>query len=278
MAIVFLGIPVGSALGLFFGGWIAQAVSWRTAFLVTGAAGLPIAWLIAATIPDTRSEMQGPEGPFLTVVAELAAKPTFWLLSLGTASGSICGYGFGFWLPSYFSETLGLSLFDIGSYYGAIVLIGGGFGILLGGLLSDRLGAGRLGVYAMVPAAAFLLSIPGYAIAMSARSLTLAWLLFALAYALSLVWLGPIATAVQSLVAPARRATASACFLLFVNLIGLGFGTFIFGLAADYLRPVYANQAMRYAILGGLGFYAVAAGLCALGAATIRRDAESPNI
>ena len=268
MAIFFLGIPVGSALGLFFGGWLAQAVDWRAAFIVIGIAGLPVAW------PEPATET----APFFEVLGELAAKPSFWFLSLGAASGSICGYGFGFWLPSFFSETLGLSLRNIGAYYGSIVLVGGALGIWLGGVASDRLGVARPAAYPAVPATAFLLSVPAYVVAVSTASRGLAWLLFALAYALSLAWLGPITTAIQGLVAPGRRATASACFLLFVNLIGLGFGTFIFGFAADRLRPAYGAEAMRAAILGGLGFYVLAALLCGLAVLTIRRDSESPNI
>ena len=280
MAIFFLGIPVGSALGLFFGGWIADAVDWRTAFIAIGLFGLPVALLIAATVPEGRLEDSGTEeqAALATVVAELAAKPSFWLLSLGAASGSICGYGLAFWLPSYFSETLGLSLFDIGAYYGSIVLAGGAAGILLGGVVSDGLAKSRLRAYAATPAVAYLLSLPAYLVAMTASSRATAWLLFAFAYALSLAWLGPMSTAVQSLVAPARRATASACFLLFVNLIGIGFGTFVFGFAADRLRPVFGNDSMRYAIVGGLAFYLVAAALCAWAAATIETDAKSPNI
>jgi len=280
IAIFSLGIPIGSALGLFFGGWIAQAVDWRTAFIVIGLVGLPVAWLIANHISEARSASVPyvEEVPFLTVAAELAAKPTFWLLALGAASGSICGYGLAFWLPSFFSETLGLSLVDIGAYYGSIVLIGGAAGIFFGGVVSDRLGAARPPAYAATPALAFLFSPPAYGLAMLGQSLGFAWLLFAFAYALSLAWLGPIATAVQALVEPRRRATALACFLLFVNLIGIGFGTFIFGFAADRLRPAFGAEAMRYAILGGLGFYLLAAVLCGLAAITITRDAESPNI
>ena len=278
MAIFFLGIPVGSALGLFFGGWLAQAVDWRAAFIVIGIAGLPVAWLIARFVPNATPEPATETAPFFEVLGELAAKPSFWFLSLGAASGSICGYGFGFWLPSFFSETLGLSLRNIGAYYGSIVLVGGALGIWLGGVASDRLGVARPAAYPAVPATAFLLSVPAYVVAVSTASRGLAWLLFALAYALSLAWLGPITTAIQGLVAPGRRATASACFLLFVNLIGLGFGTFIFGFAADRLRPAYGAEAMRAAILGGLGFYVLAALLCGLAVLTIRRDSESPNI
>ena len=278
MAIFFLGIPVGSALGLFFGGWLAQAVDWRAAFIVIGIAGLPVAWLIARFVPNATPEPATETAPFFEVLGELAAKPSFWFLSLGAASGSICGYGFGFWLPSFFSETLRLSLRNIGAYYGSIVLVGGALGIWLGGVASDRLGVARPAAYPAVPATAFLLSVPAYVVAVSTASRGLAWLLFALAYALSLAWLGPITTAIQGLVAPGRRATASACFLLFVNLIGLGFGTFIFGFAADRLRPAYGAEAMRAAILGGLGFYVLAALLCGLAVLTIRRDSESPNI
>ena len=278
MAIFFLGIPIGSSLGLFFGGWIAQAIDWRTAFVAIGLVGLPVGWLIAHLIPEGTAATPTAEPAFFTIAAELAAKPTFWALSLAAASGSICGYGFAFWLPSYFSESLGLSLVDIGAYYGSIVLIGGTAGILLGGAVSDRLAGARLSAYAATPAVAYALTIPAYLGAMSLDTRTGAWFLFAFAFALSQAWLGPIIAATQGLVSPARRATASACSLLFVNLIGIGFGTFVFGFAADRLRPAYGAGAMRYAILWGLGFYALAAALCVLAAICIKRDAESSNI
>ncbi len=279
LAIFSLGIPIGSALGLFFGGWIAEAINWRTAFVVIGIAGLPVAWLIATRIPDAPNAQTiaaAADGPgFKETIRDLARKPSFWLLSFGAAFGSVGGYGLGFWLPSYFSEALGLSLGTIGTYFGSIVLVGGMAGIFLGGAIADRLGAASPRAYALTPAIAFLLTAPAYAAAMSSQSGVAAWLLFALAYALSLAWLGPIITAVQNLVEPARRATASASFLLINNLIGIGFGTFIFGFMGDLLRPAYGDQAMRYSILYGLGFYAIAALLCLLAASRLPRDSAA---
>ena len=209
------------------------------------------------------------------MAAELAGKPSFWLLSFGAASSSIGGKGLGIRLPSYFSETLGLSLGSIGSFFGTIVLVGGCAGIFLGGALADKLGGARPSAYALTPAVAFLFTAPLYAAAMSVEARTAAWLLFTFAYALSLAWLGPIINAVQSLVDPPRRATASASFLLINNLIGIGFGTFIFGYLADQLRPVYGSEAIRYSILYGLGFYVLAALLCTLAAWRLRHDAKS---
>jgi MFS family permease len=208
----------------------------------------------------------------METMRDLSAKRSFWLLSFGAAFASVGGYGLGFWLPSYFSEALGLSLGNIGTYFGSIVLVGGAAGIFLGGAIADRLGAASPRAYALTPAVAFLLTAPAYAAAMASQSGVAAWLLFALAYALSLAWLGPIVSAVQNLVEPARRATASASFLLINNLIGIGFGTFIFGFMGDLLRPTYGDQAMRYSILYGLGFYVLAALLCLLAARRLPRD------
>lgn len=283
LAIFSLGIPIGSALGLFFGGWLAEAFDWRAAFIAIGLSGVPIALLIWSFVPEAPDravvEGHGERVPsFGAVCALLARKSSFWLLSFGAASASICGYGIGFWLPSYFNTSLGLSLGSIGSYFGSIVLVGGSIGIFFGGWLADRLGGSRTGAYAAIPALAFLLTAPIYAVAMFAPSLSVGWILFTIPYALSLVWLGPIVNAVQGLVAPALRATAAASFLLINNLIGIGFGTFIFGFMSDRLRASYGGEALRYSLLYGLGFYLLAALLCGVAALRLARDSESARI
>ena len=52
LAFFSLGIPIGSALGVFFGGWIASHLDWRSAFLIVGLAGLPAALLVWLLIPE----------------------------------------------------------------------------------------------------------------------------------------------------------------------------------------------------------------------------------
>lgn len=273
LAIFSLGIPLGSALGLVAGAWLTVHLDWRYAFAVIGLAGLPIAWAIRRFVPEPPHLAGGPPAAtFGEVAGRLARKPSFWLLSFGAASGSICGYGLGFWLPSYFVADLHLSLTSMSFYFGSIVLIGGSAGIYLGGRIADRLRVTSVGADAGVPAVAFLLTAPLYAAGMAAPSLAVAWPLFALPYMLSLVWLGPIVSAVQRLVPPAERATASACFLLINNLIGIGFGTFLFGFLSDRLKPVYGAASLHYSMLLGLGFYIVAAALCGLAAIRLKRD------
>lgn len=279
LAIFSLGIPIGSALGLFFGGWLAQSFDWRTAFVAIGLAGIPVALLIRAFIPEgDRATPAGtaPPLPISATFALLGRKPSFWLLAFGAASASICGYGYGFWLARYFHDQLGLSLTQIGAFYGSIVLVGGIAGIYGGGWVADRLiGRRGVGANALVPGIAFLLCAPLYAAAFSARSPGLAWILFVLPYALSLTWLGPLVSAVQNLVEPRSRATASSAFLLVNNLIGIGFGTFIFGFMSDRLAPQLGDQALPTALLSGLVLYLVAAVLCLFAARRLSYDSES---
>ncbi len=99
LAFFSLGIPIGSALGVFFGGWIASHLDWRSAFLIVGLAGLPAALLVKLGIREpvrggfdtADGQASDPAPPFAMVAARLAATPSFWLLSFGAASGSILG-------------------------------------------------------------------------------------------------------------------------------------------------------------------------------------------
>ena len=52
MALFSFGIPIGSALGVVFGGLIAARVDWRVAFVVLGLAGLAFAPLYKWGVRD----------------------------------------------------------------------------------------------------------------------------------------------------------------------------------------------------------------------------------
>ena len=283
MAFFSLGIPLGSALGIFFGGWIASSVDWRAAFVIVGLAGLPIALLLRLFVPEPvrgASDLAPTPAapPFLEVLATLARNPSFWLLSFGAASGSILGYGLIFWLPALFTRSFGLSLGEIGWFYGSLILVGGMLGTWLGGVIGDHLGPRRPGAYAAIPAVCFLLAAPAYAAALFAPSLQAAWLLFLIPQILGLAWLGPVITAVQQLVPPNMRATASASFLLINNFIGIGFGVYIFGELSTRMAERYGDESLRFSILYGLGFYLLAATFYALAARRLKRDMISQEV
>ncbi len=279
LAVYSFGIPLGSALGLVFGGLIAHAIDWRAAFVTVGIAGLLLAPIFRLTVREpTRGrldvvQLRAAALPLRQVFALLARKPSFWFLAFGAASSSIMGYGLFFWLPSLFVRSYGLTLVQVSLFYGAIVLIGGMAGVWMGGWLADRHGVGRRSAYALIPAAALLLCVPFYAVGtFFLPSLALSFFVFIVPTALGLVWLGPVLAAVQHLVMPAMRATASAIFLFINNLIGIGAGTVLIGALSDGLQSRFGVDSLRYAVLAGTAFYLVSAALFALASRRLERD------
>jgi MFS family permease len=272
LSIYSLGIPLGAAAGVLLGGYIAAAVQWRVAFVVVGVAGLLIAPLFRWLVKDPPRAAAPVAEPMGRVFAILAGKPAFWLLAFGAAAGSMCGYGVAFWLPSLMQRSFGLSLVETGQFIGALLLTGGVAGILLGGVLGDRLGARDRRWYALLPALAYVAGTPLFVAGVLSGSAAAAFALFLVPQALVYVWLGPVLTAVQHLVPARMRATASASFLLVNNLIGLGLGSWLIGRLSDALTPAYAGEALRYAIAAALLLYVVAGVLMALASRRLVRD------
>ncbi|MCC6828927.1 MAG: MFS transporter [Novosphingobium sp.] len=276
LSIYSLGIPLGSAAGVLAGGYIAATVDWRAAFLAVGLAGIVIAPLFRLLVrdkPAPAAASAAPEAPrFGAIAKELAAKPSFWLLAFGAATCSMMGYGLAFWLPSLLQRSFGLDLVQTSHFIGAVLLLGGVAGMLLGGWLGDRLGTRDRAYFAYVPALAFVICVPLFAAGIHSSSARVAFVLFLVPQAMAYVWLGPVLSAVQHLVAPAARSTASALFLLINNLIGLGGGIFALGALSDALKPAYGTEALRYSMLYALGLYLVAALLMALAGPRLRKD------
>ena len=106
LAIYSLGIPIGSAIGVMAGGWIASTVDWRVAFFVMGGLGIAIAPLFKLVVKDVPRQddadtVARPRQSAWTVFRILAKKPSFWFMAFGAAFSSMLGYGIGFWKPSF---------------------------------------------------------------------------------------------------------------------------------------------------------------------------------
>lgn len=299
LGIYAFGIPIGSALGIVLGGVLTSFFDWRTAFYVVGGLGVLMAPILWFTVREPArggfDKAPPPEqaAKISEVFRTIAKKPSFWGLSFAAASGSMMGYGLFFWLPSFFyrsfSESLPVffswlpsfllpanpsPLIYASYFFGLILLIGGMVGIYMGGALADRFGAKQKGAHAMIPAIAFVSTIPFFLVGILTNSPTVAFFVFMVPTALGLVWLGPVTSAFQHLVPPHMRATASAIFLFINNLIGIGLGQLVPGLLSDLLTPKYGDEALRYAIMCGTIFYVIAATLFFITAPRLKHDWE----
>lgn len=284
LSIYSIGIPVGSALGIVAGAYIATEINWRVAFFVVGIAGLLLAPLFKLVVKepprgqfdlDVKSSEKAPG--IADVFREIVGKPTFWGLSVGAACSSMMGYGLFFWLPSFLVRSFDLSVLDAGLSYGLLLLVGGTIGIYAGGFLADRYGQQNKALYARIPAIAFLATIPFYLVGIFSTNLTLAMVVLVVPTALGLAWLGPILTAIQHLVPANMRATASAIFLFINNLLGIGLGTALLGYLSDVLQSSFGEESLRYSIFAGTVFYVAAAVLFFFASRTLARDWHQPQ-
>ena len=260
LAIFSLGVPIGLGGGSFVGAYLAASFGWRAAFLLMGLAGIllaPVLRFVVRDVPGTRSASA--QAPLTSVFPLLARKPVFWLMAFAASASSLCGYGLAVWTPSVLMRSFGLGLVPTGNFLASLVIVGGCAGVLAGGWLADRLGTMDRGWYAKLPTIAWLITAPTFAAGLLAPSLWVAWPLLLIPNALNILWLGPVTTAVQHLVAQRMRATASASFLLINNLIGLGVGPWLIGRISDALKATYGVDSLRFAAVGCTAFYLLAA-------------------
>ncbi|GAB1407152.1 MFS transporter [Thermomonas brevis] len=258
------GIPIGGAAGLAFGGMIATAFDWRVAFITMGIAGILIAPLFKWLVHDPvrgGTEHATIAAPLRLAEAfrTIARKPAFWLIAFGSALGSTASYGVAFWIPSFYVRSFGMPLSQVTLLYAGVVLFGGVAGIWLGAWLGDRFGPRRPGTYLAIPMVALAASIPFFAMAVMAGSPMLSLALLFVPSMLGSMGFGTVLTAVQHVVPAALRSTSSALFLFINNLIGLGLGSAVLGFISDALARQHGEQSLRYALLAGSLFYAMAA-------------------
>ena len=297
LAFYALGTPLGGLLGLALGGLIADAYGWRTAFLFAGLPGLLMALIAWTTLREPRRQMnvdlaalKAARPDFKTAMAEIKGKRTFWLIAFAAAIKAFIGYGAAAFLAPFFfrnhaaeltviAEDFGLGLTGfLGVALGIVLGLTGAVGTWMGGYLADKYGARDLRFYVAIPAVSTLLGIPFYIAGLLSDSAVFALIMFAFPPVLNTMWYGPGYAAVQGLVRPQTRATASAVLLFIINLIGLGLGPLGVGAVSDFISgPMGLGSAegVRWSLMIFIMFGAVASGLFWLARSSIREEMVS---
>lgn len=251
LSVYAFGIPLGAMIGAVAGGWLAQHVGWRMAFVVVGAPGVILALLIKIFVAEP------PRGHSDAAEAPAAADPRGWLrtefaelagvtrtlfggwpmlnMMLGVTLISFGGYGIGQFSAPYFIRAFSLDYATVGLIFGLIGGFSAGVGTLAGGFVSDL--ASRRGArwYALIPAVGMAIALPFYVLGYQVLDWRLAAVILLAPGVFHYTYLAPTFGVVQNVVETRRRATAVAVMFLFLNIIGLGGGPFFVGWLIDAL-------------------------------------------
>ena len=256
---------VGILFGFAIGGSVAGIFpgSWRLAFIFTGIPGLILAFTAFRLREPRRNEADEEEialYPYtLGEVAEIEEPPhtlpmtsKVWsqfgmLLQIKTLVVLIAMQIFAFFvlgvnvvfLPTYLqqTDTFGLSSAKAGVFSGAVIVLAGLAGTVIGGYMADWLNRRHQGARVLVCGIGFLLSAPAFAVAITSHSFALFTAFFIITTLLLTIYTGPSTAATMDVVPSALRASAVAISLLIAHLLGDAFAPTLVGKLAATFDP-----------------------------------------
>jgi MFS family permease len=238
-------IPLGSAIGVAGGGYIAAHWGWRSAFGIVALPGLIIAFLFFIskdykTVKLLRNQEPKIKGAKIEkikmttkdLIREFSEKPSLLLTYFGMMAVVFTTTSLLFWLPSYFSREYGIPQ-QQSSTKASLVMLLALVGAPLGGYLVDRWRRKKLnarlvfpGITSVVAAIFCFLAF----VVLKDTAQYIALLLFGVTVTMFIPAAGAIT---QDLVHPGLRATSYAIAVVIQNSLGAMLGPVIIGTISD---------------------------------------------
>jgi len=232
LAWFFMAIPVGSALGYAFGGWINGMLGWRWAFFLVLPPGMLLAVLCFFMPEPVREHAHRPKPTWSDYKGLIRIPSRVTNIMAQTALTFAIG-GLSVWAPTYIHEGRGQPLAQTDLIFGGILVVAGFISTLLGGWLGDALRPRFPGSYFIVSGIGMLLGFP-CTIAMLYTPFPAAWGFVFLAIFFLFMNTGPSNTALANVTPPTMRATAFAMNILVIHLFGDALSPWLIGWIKDH--------------------------------------------
>jgi MFS transporter, Spinster family, sphingosine-1-phosphate transporter len=233
LAIFYVAIPVGAALGFVLGGAIEDRYGWRSAFFICGGPGIALALLTLLVDEPARAEHTHRKTGLRDYV-ELFRRPVYRATVLGYVAQTFALGGFTAWAATFLYRKLCLELKAADSYFGAITVVTGLLGTALGGTLADRLAKeDRARVNLRICAWSSLLAAPAALVALLRPTPTGFLIALGVCELAVFMSIAPTNSAVLSSVPAHMRAQAMAASIFSIHLFGDLVSPPIIGFASD---------------------------------------------
>ena len=281
LAIFYLAIPVGSALGYLVGGFVEARWGWRTAFFVAGGPGIVLALSCLAIAEPTR-KLREDKGSIKDSLGVLARIPLFRRAVLGYCAYTAAVSAFAYWAPKYLAErysatgtfemiggVLHVVVAKAGSltnetadyYFGLVTVVAGALGTIIGGRWADAAAKNgplvtdatpwnsrenKLAINTLLRVCAWGMVIAA-PLTFAAFAMPTPLLFFSCAFLAEIglfLSTSPVAAIGLRSVPPELRASAMAAMIFAIHLFGDLWSPSVLGLLNDVLFSVVAMMAV----------------------------------
>lgn len=220
LAVFYVAIPVGSALGFLLGGAIESAWGWRSAFFVAGLPGILLAFAYLLTKEPERRERQVSR-PGLSDYRRLASIPLYRSAVIGYTAYTFALGGFAAWAPKYLYQQIGMELAKADFLFGAVLCVAGLLATAIGGWLGDRWpGPNRAQANLRLCALSSFAAVPCAAACFLAETPTTFFVAIFAAELFLFLATAPINVALLHSVPEGLRASAMAASIFVIHLLG----------------------------------------------------------
>lgn len=269
MGVFFVGIPLGIGLSFLLAGTVGASLGWRSTFTVLGIVGaaiaIPLAFLREERGQGRHKHADPSRGqPFVAqvraVLGVVGHNRALQFAIVGFVLVHMVFAGFSF-AQLWMVRERGFDAAGIAKTIGALQIVFGVLGAVVGGVLSDRFAKRLPGGHASFMALLIALCAPlmiAYRFAPAGSVLFYAGM--CAGFFLPLALYGPANTMIQGLAPAQMRSTIAGVTMLLINVFALAIGTLAVGMVSDRLVDAGSTHALTTVLLA-TDILAIGAGL-----------------
>lgn len=246
-SIFFMAIPVGSALGFVLGGVLEKSVGWRSAFLIAGIPGLLLALgLLFLREPKRGVHDEAEEakaaGGFFAILGELWRNKDYVFTVLGYSAYTFVVGGIAVWIPHYIERILKVPAAEGNMVFGAITVVAGFLGTIVGGAWADRWQARSPDGYLKLSAISMFAAVPVYFLVLGVNSfIAFCAFTFVLEF-LFFLSTSPVNAQIVNCVSPRIRSTANAMAIFAIHILGDAISPTMVGVVSEKTKDLHAGM------------------------------------
>lgn len=254
LAIFYIAMPVGAALGYLVGGFVEHRWGWRSAFFVAGGPGVLLA-LVCLAMAEPARKVAADKPNIRRDVWKLARVPLYRKAVLGYSAYTAGIGAFSYWAPKFLYARYGMTLVTANFRFGLVTVVAGALGTFIGGWWADRVSVkadghdeARIQALLRICAIGSLIGTP-LAVGVFLAPAPAVFFVCVFPAIMFLFWnTSPINAVILQAVPTELRASAMALSIFTIHVFGDLWSPPLVGLLADHLPIALAMMTLPFMI------------------------------